>query len=305
MVKEKKPKKSTKKKSEKKKTAKNSSSKDSKKSSKKTESKKPKKNIPTLNLKTYDEVATDFGVKVYQKFDKIIKSIILFGSVAEKDIELGSDIDIIIIVDDVSISWDTELIAWYRGELEKIINSNPYKGSLHINTIKLSTWWDDLIKGDPVVLNVLRSGESIIDYGGFFEPLKYLLIKGKIKGTPEAIYQCMQRAPSHLARSKASELNAVEGIYWTFVDSAHGALIAARYFPPTPEHAITDIKEAFVDKKVLKDKYLNWYKEIYYLHKKIDRGEISDPKDINLDMWQKRAEEFFKVMLDLVKRIVM
>jgi predicted nucleotidyltransferase len=303
MTEKKKTKKSTKKKSSKKSVYKKTSdSKESKKSlTKKSQS---KKNIPTLNLKTYDEIATDFGVKVYQKFEKIIKSIVLFGSVAEKNIELGSDIDIIIIVDDVSIKWDQELIAWYREELEKIINANPYKGSLHINTIKLSTWWDDLIKGDPVVLNVLRSGEAIIDHGGFFEPLKYLLIQGKIKGTPEAIYQCLQRAPGHLARSKASELNAVEGIYWTFVDSLHAALIAAKSFPPTPEHAITDFKEVFVEKKLIKEKYLNWYKEIYYLHKKIDRGQINDPKDINLDMWQERAEEFFKVMISLVKKIV-
>lgn len=299
MAEKKKSKKSTKKKSVKKSSSKKSSSKN-----KSSEKKKEEKNIPTLNLKTYDEIATDFGVKVYNKFEKIVKSIVLFGSVAEKKIELGSDIDIIIIIDDVSIQWDQELIAWYREELEKIINANPYKGSLHINTIKLSTWWDDLMKGDPVVLNVLRSGEAIIDHGGFFEPLKYLLIKGKIKGTPEAIYQCLQRAPSHLARSKASELNAVEGVYWTFVDSLHGALIAAKYFPPTPEHAITDFKEAFVEKRVVKEKYLKWYKEIYHLHKKIDHGEISDPKDVNLDMWQERADEFFRVMVDLVKKIV-
>jgi predicted nucleotidyltransferase len=266
MAEKKKSKKSTKKKTNKKESSKKNSSKKSsskkKSSEKKSSNKNQQKNIPTLNLKTYDEIATDFGVKVYQKFDKIIKSIVLFGSVAEKKIELGSDIDIIIIIDDVSIHWDQELIAWYREELEKIINANPYKGSLHINTIKLSTWWDDLMKGDPVVLNILRSGEPIIDHGGFFEPLKFLLIKGKIKGTPEAIYQCLQRAPSHLARSKASELHAVEGIYWTFVDALHGALIAAKYFPPTPEHAITDFKEAFIDKKVVKEKYLKWYKEI-------------------------------------------
>lgn len=286
---------------------KNSSKRNStrKKKSEKKSSEKIPKNISTLNLKTYDEVATDFGVKVYKKFDKIIKSIVLFGSVSEKKIEMGSDIDIIIIIDDVSISWDQELIAWYREELEKIINANPYQGSLHINTIKLSTWWDDLLKGDPVVLNVLRSGKTIIDYGGFFEPLKYLLVKGKIKGTPEAIYQCLQRAPSHLARSKAAELNSIEGIYWTFVDSAHGALIAANFFPPTPEHVITDLKEGFVEKKLLKEKYLDWYKEIYYLHKKIDHGEIRDPKGINIDMWQERADEFFRVMVQLVKRLVM
>src|SRR5690606_21758623 len=120
--------------------------------------------------------------------------------------------------------------------------SNPYPVKLHINTIKLSTWWDDLLKGDPVVLNIIRSGFPILDYAGFIEPLKFLMLKGKINGTPEAIYQCIQRAPMHIARSKAAELTAIDGLYWAMVDSAHGALIAAGYFPPSPEHVMIDLK---------------------------------------------------------------
>ena len=272
-----------------------------KKKAKKKDSKKasPK----TLRLKTDHEIATDFAVKAHEKFEKIIKSVILFGSVEEKKVSIGSDIDIIMIIDDVSLNWDQELIAWYREELDKILQKNPYSAKLHINTIKLSTWWDDLMKGDPVVLNILRSGFPILDVG-FIEPLKHLLIKGKIKGTPEAIYQCIQRAPSHIARSKAAELAAIDGLYWAMVDSAHGALIAAGYFPPSPEHVMVDLKEAFVDRKVLKMKYVEWYKDLYYLHKKIDHREISDLKGIEIDMWQERAEEFMSVMIDLVKKIV-
>jgi predicted nucleotidyltransferase/uncharacterized protein (UPF0332 family) len=280
------------------------SSKTNKKSTKKEGIKNTSKNIKTLKLQTDQEIATDFAVKTYKKFDKIIKSIILFGSVEKKEIKPGSDIDIIVIIDDISLNWDQELIAWYREELGKILQMNPYKGNIHINTIKLSTWWDDLLKGDPVVLNVIRHGFAILDYGGFFEPLKFLLLKGKIKGTPEAVYQCIQRAPGHISRSKAAELAAIDGVYWSMVDAAHAALIAANYFPPSPEHVITDLKEAFVDKGFLKMKYLIWYKDIYYLYKKIDHKEISDLKGVEIDMWQQRAEEFLKVMVNLVEKII-
>lgn len=260
--------------------------------------------IPTLDLKTDHDIAMDFAVKFYKKFEKIIKSIVLFGSVAEQKITSNSDIDLIIIIDDVSLNWDQELIAHYREELEKTIQSSPYGASLHINTIKLSTWWDDLMKGDPVVLNIIRTGFPIIDHAGFIEPLKYLMLRGKIKGTPEAIYQCLQRAPNHIARSKAAELAAIEGVYWSMVDSAHAALIAAGYFPPSPEHVITDLRDAFVIKKFLKPKYLEWYKDIYYLHKKVDHKEISDLKGVEIDIWQQRAEEFLRVMINLVERII-
>ena len=262
------------------------------------------KNIPTLNLKKESSIAMDFAVKAYKKFDKLVKSIVLFGSTVKQTSTSGSDIDIILIIDDVAINWDQELIAWYRTELDKILRANPYQKSLHINTIKLSTWWRDLMRGDPVVLNILRYGETIIDMAGFFEPLKYLLIKGDIKSTPEAIYTCLQRAPSHIMRSKAAELNAIEGVYWSMVDSAHAALIAANVLPPSPEHIPVDLKENFVDKGKLKMKYVVWYRDLHMLHKSIVHGKIKDLKGVEIDAWQDRAEEFLNVMAKLVNEIV-
>jgi len=262
------------------------------------------KNIPTLQLKSESDIATDFATKTYQKFDKIVKSIILFGSSSKQTSVTGSDIDIIILIDDVSIKWDEELIAWYREELDKILRRNPYKQSLHINTVKLSTWWEDLMRGDPVILNVLRYGEAIIDMAGFFEPLKHLLILGKIKPTPEAIYTSLQRAPSHLIRSKISELNSIEGLYWCMVDASHAALIAANEFPPSPEHVPGSLKTTFVDNGKLKMKYVVWYRDLLMLHKKIVHGEIKDLKGVEIDDWQEKTEDFLGTMAKLVNEIV-
>lgn len=260
--------------------------------------------IPTLQLKTDHDIAMDFAVKAYKKFDKSIKSIVLFGSVAKNETVLASDIDIIIIIDDCSIRWDIELIAWYREELDKLLAVNPYKKSLHINTVRLSTWWEDLMKGDPVVLNVLRYGETMIDMGGFFTPLKFLLETGKIKATPEAIYSCLQRAPLHIAQSKASELNVVEGLYWAMTDAAQAALIAAKRLPPSPEHIPIYLKENLVDKGKLKMQYVSWYRDILVLHKQITHGEIRDLKHVNIDQLQDRTDEFLSVMAKLVNALI-
>ena len=264
----------------------------------------PKKTVETLNLATEHDIAMDFAVKVYKKYDKMIKSVVLFGSTVKQDMQAGSDIDIIIILDDVTIAWDQELISWYREELEKILRANPYNKKLHINTVKLSTWWEDLVKGDPTILNVIRYGEAMIDLAGFFEPLKSLLIKGKIKSTPEAIYSCLQRAPIHLARSKTAELGAIEGLYWSMVDSAHAALISAKVIPASPEHIPMDLKETFVDTNVLDSKYVNWYTELLDLHKKIGHGEIKDLKGVEIDLWQEKAEKFLEAMVKIVNDII-
>ena len=160
------------------------------------------------------------------------------------------------------------------------------------------------MKGDPVVINILRHGEAMIDLAGFFEPLKHLLIEGEIKSTPEAIYSCLQRAPAHLLRSKAAELNSIEGIYWSMVDSSHAALIAANIPPASPEHIPVDLKENFVNTGKLKMKYIIWYRDLLVLHKKIMHGEIKDLKGVEIDAWQEKAEEFLEVMAQLVKDII-
>ncbi|MEK6818957.1 MAG: nucleotidyltransferase domain-containing protein [Nanoarchaeota archaeon] len=275
-----------------------------KKSKHKNKQKVNLKQAPTLNLKKESDIAMDFATRAYKKFDKIIKSVVLFGSTAKQATVTGSDIDIVVLIDDVTINWDQELTAWYREELEKLIKNNPYQASLHINTIKLSTWWEDLMRGDPVIINILRYGEAMIDLAGFFNPLKSLLIRVKIKSTPEAIYSALQRAPQHIARSKFAELSAIDGLYWAMVDSSHAALIAANVSPASPEHIPGDLKENFVNTGKLKMKYVVWYRDLLVLHKKIAHGEVKDLKGIEIDDWQKRAEEFLQVMANLVNDIV-
>ena len=123
--------------------------KDSKKSSKKLP--------PTMRLIAERDIALDFATKIYKEFDQMIKSIVLFGSSAKKISTPDSDIDIIIIIDDVAINWDPELVAHYRGTLADILKANPYKKALHINTVKLSTWWQDLMRGDPIIVKDRKS----------------------------------------------------------------------------------------------------------------------------------------------------
>lgn len=263
-----------------------------------------KKNFPSLNLKTEADIATDFAEKVYKKFNKIVKSVVLFGSSVKQSATSGSDIDIVIVIDDASIVWDSELIAWYREELEKIIQSNPYNQTLHVNTIKLTIWWRDLMRGDPLVMNILRYGEPIIDFAGFFIPLKALLLKGQIKPTNEAVYNCLQRAPQHLTRSRLAELGAIEGLYWAFVDASQAALISQKVTPPSPEHIPEELKETFVDSGKLKSKYVDWFRDLHILHKDITHRKINDLKGVQIDDWQDKTQEYISVMANLVKQSI-
>lgn len=262
------------------------------------------KDFPTMNIVLENDIAMDFANKVYKKFDKLIKSVVLFGSTIKKTNTSASDIDLILIVDDASVTFDPELTSWYREELGKIIAANPYKFELHVNTIKLTTWWQDLLRGDPVVLNIIRYGEEIIDFGGFFRPLRILLQEGKMKSTPEAIYTALERAPMHLVNSKRAEISAVEGVYWAMVDSAQALLIAAKVTAPSPEHIPLLLKTNFVDKKLLDEKYVGWYSDVYRIYKSITHGETSIVKGQLIEDLQQKAEKFIGIMAETIKKII-
>ncbi len=274
------------------------------KTHKKTTPKTSTKNVPSLKLKSERDIAMDFAEKAYQRFDKLIKSIVLFGSQTKGQSILSSDIDIVLIVDDATVNFDETLIAWYREELGKLVQSNPYKKDLHINTVKLTTWWQDLTRGDPTVINIIRYGETLIDFGGFFKPLKILLQEGKIKSTPEATFTCLNRVTGHIIRSRLAEIGAIEGCYWAMVDSAQALLMAVKVLPPSPEHIAILLKQHFVDKRLLKMRYVTDLSELHKLHKSITHGEIKNLDGDVIDVWQQKAENFFKVVLKLIDNII-
>ncbi len=255
-------------------------------------------------FRTDKELAMDFATKAHRLFDHLIKATVLFGSQATGEQKSGSDIDIIIIIDDAAINWDLELTSWYREELAKLIAAQNYGKDLHINTIRLTTWWRDLMHGDPVVLNIIRNGQVLIDLGGFFNPIKALMIQGKIHSTPEAVYASLQRSPQHLVRSKLALLSSVEGVYWCMVEAAQAALITLGKLPPSPEHVTKMLHESFVEAGILKSDYVKWYRDIYVLHKQIAHGEVRSVKASEVEAWHSRAEEFMKKMVDIIDKLI-
>ncbi|MGV8142121.1 MAG: nucleotidyltransferase domain-containing protein [Candidatus Pacearchaeota archaeon] len=258
----------------------------------------------TWNFRTDKDVAMDFAIKVHRMFDHLVKATVLFGSQSTGDIKPGSDIDMVILIDDAAINWDLELTSWYREELAKIISAQDYGRDLHINTIRLTTWWRDLLHGDPVVLNIVRHGTVLIDLAGFFNPIKALMMQGKIHATPEAVYAALQRAPQHLTRSKLSMLGSIDGIYWCMVEAAQAALITLGKLPPSPEHVTKMLHENFVEAGILKSDYVKWYREIYILHKQISHGDIRHVEAKEIEAWQIRAEDFMKTLVNIIDKLI-
>lgn len=265
---------------------------------------KKKKEVSKKQLETDREIALDFAGKAYQKFRDVIKAIAMFGSSIKQQTTPKSDIDIVVIIDDCTVNWDDELIAWYREELAKLLTAQKYKKELHVNTVTLTAFWEEVRAGEPLVINVIRYGEPLIDLGGFFDPIKVLLAKGKIRPTPEAIFTTMQRAGQHLIRANTSILNSIEGFYWSMVDASHGALMAINVIPPSPEHVAELLQETLVNKGTLKREYVDWYEEVRKKAKAILHSEVNKISGKELEEIQRKSEQFVIELNKISKSII-
>lgn len=208
-----------------------------------------------------------FSKELIVEMKDLIKSIVLFGSNTKNTQNKDSDIDLMIVLDNVSVFVTPELREAYKIILDKLIRENSSK--LHVMTVNFSDCFDMARKGDPVLINVLRYGISIFD-NNLIEPLQYLLEIGKIRPTKEAVYNYMSRANTLLDETKNHLNLAVLDLYYAVVDIVHSAIITQKKVPPSPKDMPKIFEEIF-SKKCYK-KYSDYIRELYDVAKKIEHN---------------------------------
>ena len=260
----------------------------------------PKKEHP--NLEKYDRSDVDtsyrFANTIYKEMGSLIKAVVIFGSSARKKTTAKSDIDIMVVIDDLSISMNSEVVEAYR----VIVNKAVVKVStrLHVTTLRFTTFLDYMRNGDPIGINILRDGVALID-SGFFEPLQALLKKGKVRPTSESIWTYFIRAPNTLHNSKWHIMQATLDLYWAVIDSAHAALMKHGEIPPTPEHVANLLEDKLVKKKLLEHKYVTIMRNFYNIMKMITHREIKEIKGKEYDEYYRSAESFVKRMREFIE----
>lgn len=254
------------------------------------------------NLEKYEKHDVDlsyrFANEIYKEMGGLIRAVVIFGSSARKKATAKSDIDILVIIDDITVSLSPEVLEAYR----VIVNKTIVKVStrLHITTLRFTSFWEYMRNGDPIGINILRDGVALID-SGFFEPLQALLKKGKIRPTSESIWTYYIRGPNTLHNSKWHLLQATLDLYWGVIDAAHAVLMKHGEIPPTPEHVADLLEDKLVKKKLLEKKYVATMRNFYKLMKMITHREIKEIKGREYDEYFKAAEEFVNRMREFIE----
>ena len=193
--------------------------------------------LPEETLKRL-ELAQEFSKRIYKDFGSFIKTIVFFGSGARADHESDSDIDVLVIVDDVTVQLSREIVDAYRLSVHKHVHEVSHK--LHVTSLKISAFWEMLKTGDPVALNILRDGVAIID-SGFFDPFKTLLERGRIRPSTEAMRVYLARAERTMGSASWHVNQACIDLYWAVVDAVHALLMHKDIIPPRPEQMVSEL----------------------------------------------------------------
>lgn len=218
---------------------------------------------------------------------ELVKSIVLFGSNTQNTLKKDSDIDIMIVLDNISVFVSPELKEAYRVITQKLVEKNSSR--LHVMTVNFSDLWDMARKGDPVLINVLRFGSPIFDRG-IIEPMQYLLEIGKIKPTRETAFNYMARSQTLLEETKNHLHEAVLDLYYALIDMIHATLIIEKVEPKSPKEMPKIFEKTFKDNKTISN-FSDDINLFYKLAKDLEYGKLTEIKGSEYEKLEKKAKK--------------
>jgi len=237
----------------------------------------------------FNDIILNFSKDLIEKVDGLVKSIVLFGSYAENKETEKSDIDLLIIIDDIYANDLNITVPFYFDNLNKLLADEKYK-KIHVTTLTLSKFWEMILNGDPLVLDILRKGEAMIDPAGIFGSLKKMLENGLIKTSPEYLEIMKKRAEEGINYANLMLIKAFESLYNSVVTISQYYLIKNNINIYSPEDILYKFEELKRKRKISTEVY-NYYKKVYEYMKKIEHREV---KNIDLDLLKEFLEEFEK-----------
>lgn len=248
-----------------------------------------KKKVHTNQKKYHSQnthLAREFIKELVVEMKDIVKSCVLFGSNTQDTLQKNSDIDIMVVLDNVSIYVTPELRESYQIIVQKIVSKVSPK--LHIMTINLSDVWDMARKGDPLFVNILRHGVCLYDTS-VIEPMQYLLEIGKIRPTTESIVNFKARSEQLMNDYHIHLENCYYDLYYALVDGVHALLMSYEVTPPSPKEMPQIIPHYITSKKG--QELSQCMQEIYNRVKEIEHRNGGQINCKELDKAQKKIEK--------------
>ncbi len=242
--------------------------------------------------------AEELSSNLKKELGELLKAVIFFGSAARGDAVSGSDVDVMIIINDLKYVFSAEVVESLRVIIET--TASKISENFHITTMHLSKFWDYVRLGDPIIVNILRDGVKVYDEG-FFEPIQYLLELGQIRPTKEAVWSYYLRAPKTIRSAEKKMLSLIVDLYWAVIDASHALLMHIDLIPPAPHHVADMIDKHYVKTHLLEKKHLDSLRNFYTMAKEIGHEKVLDTSGQKIDKLLILAKDYLKRVKELLQ----
>ncbi len=232
----------------------------------------------------------------------LIQAIVLFGSVSRDEQMEDSDIDLLVLINDVENVITSEMASAYSlttGSLLAKLNAHE---KLHLTTLGVLRFWDGVRNGDPVIMSLLRTGKPIVDTG-FFTPLKKLLEKGLIKPSPESVRAHMSMARKLVNNTKMHVVASVADLYWAVMDSFHAYVMALGLRTVAPLKAPALMKK-LARKYGIPARHVTTMAELVKVMRAVIHGRKNEFTGAEYDRLKKKASDFVKYVGSRVSSLI-
>jgi len=248
------------------------------------------------------KLAEKYKDEVLKKYKDIVKAVVLFGSYVRGDYHEKSDIDMLVVIDDVSARFTPEMKESFDEKLYQMA-----KGISEDITVQpawtLSEFWDMARIGHPLLFTIVRDGWALYDTG-FFIPIRKLLELGKIPTTLEAVEKFMETAPQKIRRVEEIKLMMIaEDLYYSMLNSSQAVLMYMGINPPSPKHTPLDVREHLVHGNLLEETYLHDLEDVINFRKGVEHKEIKEITGQQLDEKIEKAKKYVSRMEQLLLQL--
>ncbi|MBW2967386.1 hypothetical protein KY362_02770 [Candidatus Woesearchaeota archaeon] len=270
------------------------------------------KSVKGSHIATEDEVkhiVERFSSEIRKELTTLVKSVVWFGSALKKgafhkdalrdETLFGSDIDVLIVIDDLVHVITPEVVTAYRIVTEK--TAAKVSRRLHITTMPLTRFWDYTLKGDPILINMLKHGVIMYDTG-CFGMAQNLLTSKKVEPGREVVHIYLGRAPQAISNANWNIKQAILDLYWAVFDAAHSALLSRGVVPDAPEQLVPLVKDHLVSQGILHKRYLSILSEFMNTGRMVMGGEMTRVSGDHYDRYHAEAKEFLKAVKEILAK---
>ena len=247
-------------------------------------------------------LAEKFKDEVIKKYGKVVKAVVVFGSLVRGDFHEKSDIDMLVVIDDVMARFSPEQKERFDETIQDL--GKHISEDISVQPAwTLSEFWDMARIGHPLLYTIVRDGWALFDTG-FFIPVRKLLELGKIPTTLEAVEKFMEAAPQKIQRVESIKLMMVaEDLYYAMLNSSQAVLMYLGENPPTPKETLTAVKEHMVDAKLLEQEYLDSLNKVIEFRKGVEHKDVKNIAGAELDTFIDGAKRYVERMEQLLARL--